>query len=97
MALSDRDDIRQFVLRHTDGVDVDDDEDLFDAGFANSLFTVQLVMWLERTFGRPVQLSVSSRDDFRSISSISAFVEGNRPPRDGNGSAMVRGQARTSN
>lgn len=66
--------IRQFVQRNTDGLPIDDDEDIFDTGYANSLFAVQLVMWLERTFGLTVQRSELMRDQLRSVCAIAEFV-----------------------
>ncbi|ANZ40537.1 hypothetical protein BBK82_35565 [Lentzea guizhouensis] len=67
--------IREFVFRHLDGVEIDDDEDLFDGGHANSLFVVQLVLWLERTFGIALSGRDLDIDNFRTIGSIAAFVE----------------------
>lgn len=69
------DPIRDFLAEHVHGVAVEDDEDLFADGLVNSLFAVQLVMWLERTY----DLKVSGDDldfaNFRSISAIAQFVQ----------------------
>ncbi|MER7672504.1 MULTISPECIES: acyl carrier protein [unclassified Kitasatospora] len=69
-----KDTVRQFVLRHTDGIPVEDGEDLFDAGFVNSLFAVQLVMWIERTFALTVRREELLLDDLRTVDGITAFV-----------------------
>ncbi|MEU4768080.1 acyl carrier protein [Actinosynnema sp. NPDC023794] len=66
--------IREFVLGHLDGVLVDDDEDLFDGGHVNSLFIVQLVMWLERTLGVVVEGTDLDLDNFRTIETIADFA-----------------------
>jgi acyl carrier protein len=67
--------IREFLAGHVHGVEVEDEEDLFASGLVNSLFAVQLVMWVERTYG----LHVASEDltvaSFRSISAIAEFVQ----------------------
>jgi methoxymalonate biosynthesis acyl carrier protein len=68
--------VRQFVTSHLGEQDIDDEEDLFDSGLASSLFAVQIVMWVEKTFHLAV-----TRDDldiarFRTLSAIAAFVEG---------------------
>jgi methoxymalonate biosynthesis acyl carrier protein len=66
--------IRQFVSRHADGADIEDDQNLFDDGYVNSLFVVQLVMWIERTFD--IQIGRGDLDfvNFRSISAIAALI-----------------------
>jgi acyl carrier protein len=64
---------REFIANHA-GVQIHDDEDLFASGHVNSLFAVQLVMWIERTFGTPVANDDLDFDNFRTISSISSFV-----------------------
>lgn len=66
---------REFVARHTDGVAVEDDEDLFDSGYANSLFVVQLVMWIERTFDLTIARGDLVLDNFRTIAAIVAFID----------------------
>jgi acyl carrier protein len=68
--------VRQFVTGHLGEQHIDDEEDLFDSGLASSLFAVQIVMWVEKTFHLPL-----TRDDldiarFRSIGAIAAFVDG---------------------
>jgi methoxymalonate biosynthesis acyl carrier protein len=67
--------VREFVSRHTDGVPVADDEDLFDSGYANSLFAVQLVMWIERTFDLTVERTDLVRANFRSVDAIVSFLD----------------------
>jgi acyl carrier protein len=74
MAEPVRDQVRQFVTRHTDGVPVEDDEDLFDGGHVNSLFVVQLVTWIEREFELTLPLNDLVLDDLRTIASIASVV-----------------------
>jgi methoxymalonate biosynthesis acyl carrier protein len=66
--------IREFLAGHLHGVKVDDDEDLFAAGLVNSLFAVQLVMWVERTYG--IQVAGTDLDfaNFRSVCAVADFV-----------------------
>lgn len=74
----DKELIRDFIAGHVHGVEVDDDEDLFAGGLVNSLFAVQLVMWVERTY----DLRVSGADldfaNFRSVNAIAGFVRRKR-------------------
>ena len=70
--------IREFVSAQAQGVPVADDEDIFASGLANSLFAVQLVGWVEHTFG----LTLDGRDlvlgNFATVSAIAALVAGKR-------------------
>ncbi|MEJ8672693.1 3-hydroxyacyl-CoA dehydrogenase family protein [Streptomyces sp. MS1.AVA.1] len=78
MAEDDKHLIREFISTNMQGVPVDDDEDLFASGYVNSLFAVQLVMWIERTFD--FQLVGKDLDfaNFSTIDAIAAFVDGKR-------------------
>ncbi|WP_406192409.1 phosphopantetheine-binding protein [Streptomyces sp. NBC_01017] len=78
MAEDDKHLIREFISTNMQGVPVDDDEDLFASGYVNSLFAVQLVMWIERTFD--LQLVGKDLDfaNFSTIDAIAAFVDGKR-------------------
>ncbi|WP_229074958.1 phosphopantetheine-binding protein [Actinoplanes sp. DH11] len=71
-----RDRIRAFVLTQTPGSVVDDDDDLFASGLVNSLFAVQLVLWLEQTFGLRVESQELVLTTFATIDSIGDFVAG---------------------
>jgi acyl carrier protein len=66
--------VRDFITDHLNGVVVEDDEDLLDGGHVNSLFVVQLVIWLERTFELTVNGGDLDIEHFRSIEAIASFV-----------------------
>jgi methoxymalonate biosynthesis acyl carrier protein len=70
MSDSVREQHRELVSRHTDGLAVGDDEDLFDRGYVNSLFVVQLVAWAERELDVRLPLNDLVLDDLRTIGSI---------------------------
>ncbi|MFD4375300.1 phosphopantetheine-binding protein [Streptomyces sp. NPDC058486] len=72
--------IREFLGGHLHGVEVEDDEDVFAAGLVNSLFAVQVVMWVERTYGLQVAGEDLAFTNFRSIDAIAAFVERKTAP-----------------
>jgi methoxymalonate biosynthesis acyl carrier protein len=74
----ERDMVRGFISQHAKGVMVDDDEDLLGGGYVNSLFAVQLVMWIERKFGTPIEGADLDFANIRSISAIEAFVDRKR-------------------
>ncbi|MDF3142969.1 MULTISPECIES: phosphopantetheine-binding protein [unclassified Streptomyces] len=75
--------IREFISSHVHGVPVEDDEDLFAGGYVNSLFAVQLVMWVENTFD--VQVAGKDLDfvNFSTIDAIAVFVDRKRTATDG--------------
>jgi methoxymalonate biosynthesis acyl carrier protein len=77
MPESVREKIRALITRHTDGVSVGDDEDLFDGGYVNSLFVVQLVAWVEREFDLRLPLHELVLGDLRTIGSITTVIEQN--------------------
>jgi len=51
-----------------------DDEDIFALGFVNSLFALQLVMFVEKEFNMTVSDDDLHIDNFRSIDAIAALV-----------------------
>jgi acyl carrier protein len=69
-----RETIRAFVARHTGGEPVADDRDLFAGGLVSSLFAVQIVMWVERTFELSVQSDDLDMANIRSVDAIADFV-----------------------
>lgn len=69
-----RDRIHAFVSGHLQSVAFDDDDDLFGDGLVNSLFAMQLVLFLEQEFGLEVTNDDLDMENFRSIAAMSAFV-----------------------
>jgi methoxymalonate biosynthesis acyl carrier protein len=67
--------IREFVSRFFRGHDLQDGEDIFATGFVNSMFAMQLVNFVEQTFGIAVESDDLEIDNFRSIDAIAALVE----------------------
>jgi acyl carrier protein len=51
-----------------------DDDDLFDTGIVNSLFAVQLITFLEKTFDIEVGSDDLDIHNFESINATAAFV-----------------------
>jgi methoxymalonate biosynthesis acyl carrier protein len=67
--------VREFVSRFVRGHDLGDGEDIFATGFVNSMFAMQLVNFVEQTFGVTVESDDLDIDNFRSIDAIAALVE----------------------
>jgi acyl carrier protein len=56
-------------------VSVADDEDLFASGLVNSLFAMQLVLFIEKEFSIKVENEDLDYDNFRTLNAIVGFVE----------------------
>ncbi|MGH8686771.1 MAG: acyl carrier protein [Burkholderiales bacterium] len=78
MSAADQDQIRQtlrsFVLGSVPGADLDDDANLFESGIVNSLFAVQLMTFIERTFAIVVGKDDLDIKNFKSLNAATAFV-----------------------
>jgi acyl carrier protein len=66
--------IRNFVQSATRTDGLDDDENLFESGVVNSLFAIQLMAFLEKTFGIEVTPEDLDIDHFKSLNATAAFV-----------------------
>jgi acyl carrier protein len=69
-----RQQLRDFVGRFMRGHDLQDGEDLFATGYVNSMFAMQLVQFVETTFGVTCESEDLEIDNFRSIDALTAFV-----------------------
>jgi methoxymalonate biosynthesis acyl carrier protein len=66
---TERRQIRSFFARYLRSEDFDDADDVFTSGRVNSLFAIQLVLFVEKQFS----LTVDSQDlDVRNFSSVDA-------------------------
>ncbi|MFM2058203.1 MAG: hypothetical protein RLY71_2588 [Pseudomonadota bacterium] len=71
------DNIRKTILTFLEqfiDVDVDDDEDLFASGLVNSLFAMQLVLFVEKEFAVKVENEDLDLANFRSVGAITGFI-----------------------
>lgn len=67
--------IRTFLNRFFKKHDLQDDDDIFELGFVNSLFAMQLVMFIEKTFSIRIQNEDLKFDNFRSINAICKLID----------------------
>ncbi|MFF8290550.1 acyl carrier protein [Streptomyces sp. NPDC016309] len=70
--------VRAFIGEHVRDTELVDDHDIFATGSVSSLFAVQLVMWVERTFGITVHPSDLDIENFRTVDHVVRFVESRR-------------------
>ena len=66
--------IRRFILSSTRVTRLDDDANLFESGLANSLFAVQLMTFVEKTFAVDVDMDDLDIENFKSLNATTAFV-----------------------
>ncbi|HZM77696.1 MAG TPA: acyl carrier protein [Candidatus Limnocylindrales bacterium] len=67
--------VRRFVHENSGNDNVPDDDDMFATGYVNSLFAIQMVMWLEQRFGVEVTGSDLDIANFRSISDVARLAD----------------------
>ena len=67
--------VREFVSRFFRGHQLQDNEDIFASGYVNSMFAMQLVQFVETSFGITCESEDLELDNFRSIGAITRFVE----------------------
>lgn len=67
--------LRRFIQHSIQLPQLADDDDLFATGIVNSLFAVQLVTYIEKTFGLEVDAEDLEIRNFRSLNAATAFVQ----------------------
>lgn len=67
--------IRGFLSRFFRAHDLKDDEDMFSLGFVNSLFAMQLVMFIEDEFNIKIDDDDLEPDTFRTINNMMTLIE----------------------
>jgi methoxymalonate biosynthesis acyl carrier protein len=67
--------IGTFMSRAFEQSEIAVDEDIFAAGYTNSLFAMQLVDFVEREFGIEIESEDLEIDNFRTIGQLAALVE----------------------
>jgi acyl carrier protein len=66
--------VKGFILRSINIPQLDDDDNLFASGIANSLFAVQLMTFIEKTFSIEVGMDDLDIENFKSLNAMTAFV-----------------------
>ncbi|WP_341716404.1 acyl carrier protein [Micromonospora sp. FIMYZ51] len=67
--------VRQFLEPHFGTHELRNDDNLFQLGYVNSLFAMQLVAFVEKEFRIEVQSSDLEIENFQSIEAIARLVE----------------------
>lgn len=66
--------IRRFILSSIAIAKLDDDANLFESGIVNSLFAVQLMTFIEKTFSLEVESDDLDIENFKSLNAATTFV-----------------------
>ena len=66
--------IQGFIQARFPQAEIAPDQDIFAMGFINSLFAMELVMFIEKTFGRSVPNDELRIDNFRTVEAMAALV-----------------------
>jgi acyl carrier protein len=75
---TDRTRIKAFLSRKVKNHDLRDHENIFAMGFVNSLFAMQLVLFLEKEFGITVENEDLEIENFQTVNAIANLVESKR-------------------
>lgn len=67
--------LRGFLAKYFRKHELQNDEDMFALGFVNSLFAMQLVMFLEKEFGVRIETKDLNLENFRTINNIVQLIE----------------------
>ena len=66
--------VRSFILSSITIPELDDDDNLFESGLANSLFAVQLMTFIEKAFAIEVAMEDLDIENFKSLNAMTALV-----------------------
>ena len=66
--------VKHFISSSINVPNLDDDDNLFESGIVNSLFAVQLMTFIERTFAVEVGTDDLDIENFKSLNAMTTFV-----------------------
>lgn len=66
--------IRSFIINSVKIPDLSSDDNLFETGIVNSLFAIQMMTFLEKTFSIRVTTDDLLMENFKSVNSATSFV-----------------------
>ncbi len=70
-----KDKIRSFISKSFRNHALKDDEDIFSLGYVNSMFALELVLFIEREFGITIENEDLAIDNFRSVNAMAQLLE----------------------
>ncbi|MBW4636665.1 MAG: acyl carrier protein [Gloeocapsa sp. UFS-A4-WI-NPMV-4B04] len=76
--------IKKFLSRFFTGHEFQADEDIFALGFVNSMFAMQLVLFIEQEFQITIENEDLDFDNFRTINAMALLIKRKIPVVAGN-------------
>ncbi|CAM3575647.1 acyl carrier protein [Kibdelosporangium persicum] len=74
MSQDARNEIRAFITAKFPRMTFTDEQDIFALGFVNSLFAMELVMFIEKAFGTRIPNEELNLDNFRTVARMADLV-----------------------
>ncbi len=71
--------VRQFLEEYIRVEKFENDENIFAKKYVNSLFAMQLILFIEKSFGVKVENEDLDIDNFSSVNAITDFVSSKSP------------------
>lgn len=71
--------IQKFLAQSFGHHEFQEDEDIFSLGFVNSMFAMQLVLFLEKEFQITIENEDLEFENFKSINAMNSFLEKKMP------------------
>src|SRR5262245_50980098 len=75
--------VKTFLARVIPDHELQDEEDIFASGYVNSLFAMQLVLFIEQEFHVAIEDVDMDMENFRTVGAIARLVERKQPTRQG--------------
>lgn len=67
--------IRKYILKAVNVSALNNTDDIFESGLVNSLFAIQLMTFIEKSFSIKVTMDDLDLNNFKSVNAISQFVK----------------------
>ena len=67
--------VRAFIQQSLQLYEVEDDDNIFEAGLVHSLFAMQIIIFIEKEFGVELELDQVQLENLASIDAIAKLVE----------------------
>ncbi len=67
--------VMDFIKRYAKITEINEDENIFEMGFINSLFSIQLVLFIEKEFNIAVNNDDLGTDKFSTLNSICNYIQ----------------------
>jgi acyl carrier protein len=66
--------IRDYIMENVTLTELEDDLDIFGSGIVNSLFAIELMTFIEKSFDIKVTMDDLDMDNFKTVNAASQFV-----------------------